>query len=579
MRVCVSSKVIVLLIGFCAAILIGAGSVKADFTFGTPTNLGSPINTSYDDQPVGITADGLSLYLASKRLGGQSQWVDIWVATRPTKDDPWGEPVNLGPPVNTERSEEETDISADGLTLYIRRAEGSELTPNGVPNWDIWVSTRATADDPWDTPVNLGPPVNTPVEDMDPSISADGLTMYFSSRRSGGLGGVDLWMTTRPTINDQWSEPVNLGSPVNGLYHDDCPEISPDDLILLFSSNRPGGFGGGSGDGDLWMSTRPTKNDPWSEPVNLGPEINSEYREQRVRFSGDGTLILFESSRPGGMGQKDIWQAPIIQIIDFNGDGIVDSVDLCIMIDHWGENYSLCDISPVPFGDGIVDVQDLIVLAEHMYGYFKPIAHWTLNEMEGNIAYDKVGKNDGLVYGGALWQPTGGKVGGALQFDGIDNYVNTPFILNPIEESFSVTAWIRGGVPGQVIISQADVEGQSAIESGSTWLGINQSDGRLMTGLMDIFFGPLESESVVADGQWHHVGLVYDLTTMKRHLYADGAQVAVDAGIVAGVQSTAGLYIGAGQILDVGTFFMGFIDDVRIYNQALGAKEIEILIQ
>ena len=178
----VSLKIIVLLIGICAVYLVVTGSAMADFTFGTPINLGAPINTSYDDQPVGITADGLSLYLASKRPGGESEWVDIWMATRPTKDDPWGEPVNLGPPVNTPRSEEETDISADGLTLYIRRAEGSDLTPRGVPNWDIWVSTRATTDDLWGVPVNLGPPINTPVEDMDPSISTDGLTMYFSSR-------------------------------------------------------------------------------------------------------------------------------------------------------------------------------------------------------------------------------------------------------------------------------------------------------------------------------------------------------------------------------------------------------------
>jgi len=249
------------------------------------------------------------------------------------------------------------------------------------------------------------------------------------------------------------------------------------------------------------------------------------------------------------------------------------------MIDHWGEDYSLCDIGPMPWGDGIVDVRDLIVLAEHMYGCIQPVAHWTLNETEGDTAYDKFGKNDALVYGGALWQPAGGKVGGTLMFDGSDDYVGTPFILNPGKTSFSATAWIKGGAMSQVIISQADVEGQSALESGGTWLGISQSDGRLMSGLMDIFFGPLESESVVADGQWHHVGLVYDYTTMKRHLYVDGAQVAVDADIVAGIQSTAGLYIGAGQTLDAGSFFSGLIDDVRIYNKALAPDQIQGLSQ
>ncbi len=268
-------------------------------------------------------------------------------------------------------------------------------------------------------------------------------------------------------------------------------------------------------------------------------------------------------------------------IVDFNGDGIVDIADLRIIVDHWGKNYPLCDIGPMPSGDGIVDVLDLVVLTE----YIEPIdrtliAHWELEEIEGDMAQDcTVGDNDADVFGGPTWQPDGGKAGGALHFDGIDDYVSTPFVLNPGEVSFSAIAWIRGGALGQVIISQADVEGQSATESGSTWLGINSSDGKLMTGLMEIFFGPLESESVVADEQWHHVGLVYDLTAMKRHLYVDGAEVAIDDGIVAGVQSTAGLYIGAGQTLDAGSFFSGLIDDVRIYDVALTPEQIAALAQ
>jgi hypothetical protein len=265
---------------------------------------------------------------------------------------------------------------------------------------------------------------------------------------------------------------------------------------------------------------------------------------------------------------------------DFNGNGIIDVKDVEIMTEHWGENYFLCDIAPPPFGDGIVDSQDLVVLTE----YIEPIdrtliAHWALDEAEGIVAGDSVGNNDGYVQGDPVWAPDGGQVGGAIHLDGIDDVIIADPILNPGRVSFSVTAWIRGGSPGQVIISQADVDGQGPLESGSTWLGIDLVDGRLMTGLMDIFYGPLESESVVTDGQWHHVGLVYDSTAMKRHLYVDGAEVAVDDGIVGGVQSTAGLYIGAGQTLDTLTFFSGLIDDVRIYNQVLSAEQTAELVQ
>ena len=100
-----------------------------------------------------------------------------------------------------------------------------------------------------------------------------------------------------------------------------------------------------------------------------------------------------------------------------------------------------------------------------------------------------------------------------------------------------------------------------------------------MTGLMDIFFGPLESELVVTDEQWHHVGLVYDFNTMKRHLYVDGVEVAVDAVFVGGVQSTAGLYIGAGKTLDATSFFSGLIDNVCIYNNPLTVEEVAALVQ
>ena len=75
--------------------------------------------------------------------------------------------------------------------------------------------------------------------------------------------------------------------------------------------------------------------------------------------------------RPGG-NADDIWQAPIIPIVDLNIDGIVDAADMCIIVDNWGTNNSLCDIGPMPWGDGIVDVQDLIVLAEHLFEEFPP---------------------------------------------------------------------------------------------------------------------------------------------------------------------------------------------------------------
>jgi hypothetical protein len=86
--------------------------------------------------------------------------------------------------------------------------------------------------------------------------------------------------------------------------------------------------------------------------------------------SHDGSMLYFCSERPGGFGGSwygDIYQAPIIPIVDLNGDGIVDSADICIIVDNWGTDNSLCDIGPMPWGDGVVNVEDLIVLAEHLF--------------------------------------------------------------------------------------------------------------------------------------------------------------------------------------------------------------------
>lgn len=257
-------------------------------------------------------------------------------------------------------------------------------------------------------------------------------------------------------------------------------------------------------------------------------------------------------------------------VVDFNGDGIVNAADMCIMVDYWGTDEPLCDIGPMPWGDGIVDVEDLVVLAEHLFEEaYDPtlVAHWALDETEGDIAYDSAAVNDAVVFGDALWQPDGGKVDGALAFDGTDDYVSTDFVLKPADGPFSVFAWIKGGAPSQIVISQTDGAGM-----GATWLSADPTDGKLMTKLMPPSTGlrippqPLVSEFVITDGNWHRIGFVWDGS--DRILYADDVEVAKDT--QPGLESSdGGLYLGAGKNLDAGSFFSGLIDDVRIHSAAL----------
>jgi len=248
-------------------------------------------------------------------------------------------------------------------------------------------------------------------------------------------------------------------------------------------------------------------------------------------------------------------------IVDLNGDGIVDADDMCIMVDHWGEDYSLCDIGPTSLGDRVVDVEDLKVLAEHLFEEVDDptlVAHWALDEAQGSTAHENVSGRDGLVVGDAIWRPTDGKVGGALELDGISSCIIPGFGLNPADGPFSLLAWIKGGTPGQAIVS---------VPMSANWLMLD-ADGKLVTELTSTgqVNGTLASETILIDGAWHRIGLVWDGS--RRMLYADGTVAAEDTPALWSAPG-GGLYIGVGQDYAAGTFFSGLIDDVRIYSRVV----------
>lgn len=369
-----------LFVGVVVGLLLGCQVAKGDFVFGEPVPA-PHLNTTSDDSSPCVTSDGLEMYFTSSRpdLAGQSGCnVDIWVTRRATTDVPWGTPENLGPPVNTPSfAEANPSISADGLELYFSDAwppllVGCELLPGGHGRGDVWVSKRDTREAAWGLPVNLGPEVNSFEYDGTPHISADGLSLYFCTARSPGHG-FDLYVTTRPTKDDPWGTAVDLGAPVNTMGSQDYlsyPFLTPDGLSLFFTA-APLNY---TSNGDVFASTRPSTADPWGPPVRLAA-LNSTRNEEGVSFSvGDSTFYFGRSdvynpnSMPGpGRATFDMWQVEVTPVVDLNGDGIVDAADVCIMIEYWHTNEPLCDIAPAPMGDGFVDIQDLTVLAEHLF--------------------------------------------------------------------------------------------------------------------------------------------------------------------------------------------------------------------
>jgi sugar lactone lactonase YvrE len=276
-----------------------------------------------------------------------------------------------------------------------------------------------------------------------------------------------------------------------------------------------------------------------------------------LAFDGQGSTWI--GTYGGGLATLRSWP-----VVDFNGDGVVDSADMSIMVDYWGTNEPLCDIGPTPWGDGIVDAEDLKVLADYLFGDIRCVAHFKLDEAKGSIVNDSARNWDATVYGNPEWRPAEGIVGGALQLDGLDDYVKTGFVLNPADGALSVFAWIKGGVPGQVVVSQA---------GGANWLCTDTSEGNLMTKLRNPgrFGSPMLSQTNITDGNWHHIGLVWDGS--KRILYIDDVAVAEDT--QNGLESSdRGLYIGTGKGMEPDSFWSGLIDDVRIYDMALSEEEI-----
>ena len=178
---------------------------------------------------------------------------------------------------------------------------------------------RMTKQSHWSEPVNPGPPGNILDTEIFSSLSPNNLELYFSDwrrNRADGLSTEDLWVRTRAKISDPWGESVKLGPPVNSAYGESYPCVSRDGLSLYFTSNRPGGLGGT----DIWVTTRSSILAPWTQPINLGPPVNTSYQDGGPRLSEDGFTLYFYSTRPGGYGDSDLWQVSVESMAEVDGD-------------------------------------------------------------------------------------------------------------------------------------------------------------------------------------------------------------------------------------------------------------------
>lgn len=245
--------------------------------------------------------DGLSLYMASNRPrfeGDTRTDLDIWVARRASTDAPFGDPVNLGAPVNSPHDDFcPTPVRGKRLFFVSRRT-----TPQSCGMGDIYV----THDNPahgWTEPVHLGcDPVgpNSALDEQGPSyVEPGGAPLLFFSRSSSAVPG-DLFVSVGQGDGFGVAQPVTeLNDPA---ANDIQPNVRKDGREVVWSSNRDGTLGGQ----DIWVATRATVSDPWSAPTNLGSAVNTVAGESRPSLSWDAGTLLFGRA-PGPEGSSDIF--------------------------------------------------------------------------------------------------------------------------------------------------------------------------------------------------------------------------------------------------------------------------------
>jgi outer membrane protein OmpA-like peptidoglycan-associated protein len=253
-----------------------------------PVSLGSTINSSQDEYLPVVTADEEKIIFTRKVSKNEDFYASVKVKGQ------WLPAKPLSPNINTfEYNEGAQCISPDGNYLFFTGCN----RPDGLGRCDIYISRWEGSE--WSEPFNIGAPVNTAGWESQPSISADGRTLYFVSTRAGGKGGYDLWKSELGP--DGWTNPVNLAD-LNTPYDEQSPFIHPDDQTLYFSSNGWPGLGSK----DLFM-TRKKAGGGWERPVNLGYPINTFGEESGLTLSSSGRLAFFASDKAGGSGGFDIY--------------------------------------------------------------------------------------------------------------------------------------------------------------------------------------------------------------------------------------------------------------------------------
>ena len=262
------------------------------------TNAGRSINTEYTEKFPMVLPDGLTLFFSSDRPGGQGD-LDIYVCTRKSMTDQWGEPINLGSTINTKAMDHSVTVSEDGhWMIFTSEKEG------GYGKADLYLSYRQDVSNPlgWGEAKNAGSVINKVANNRSiwtacPLFHEENgqAKVYFTSNRTGSG---DAYVSSY--TNRKFTTPVKIKgiNTEKGEYH-----FAPQEGLIW--TDRNGGFGGS----DIWITTKRKGTEEWETPIPLGSNINTPSNEEMPSITKDKSLFVFCSDKPGGAGKQDIYFA------------------------------------------------------------------------------------------------------------------------------------------------------------------------------------------------------------------------------------------------------------------------------
>ena len=255
-----------------------------------PQNAGNNINSASSEYFPSLTIDGKEL-IFTRKLGSFNE--DFFYSDKTGSD--WNKARPAEGNVNTEMNEGAQNISVDGQQLVFAACD----RPGAFGSCDIYTSYFGK--NGWSEAINLGNRVNTDQWESQPCLSPDKKDLYFSSRRFGGFGGCDIYVSHLQP-NGKWGEPQNLGPEINTAGDEQCPFMHADNQTFYFTSN----FWPGYGEDDLFI-TRKMPENKWSAPVNLGYPINTISKEGTLFITADGRTAYYSSDKSDSKGGLDIY--------------------------------------------------------------------------------------------------------------------------------------------------------------------------------------------------------------------------------------------------------------------------------